>query len=184
MDITDSTGENTKKKNNRTAIIIDGPYLFKLKRNQNFSLDIFKFIKHLKEIYTNIVIKDIYYDCTPGNNNQNSFNTIMKRAKFRIIPVQLKIVNPGPSSESTYKSRTDQKITIEVMKYLNNDMFDNLILLSGDSDFEFLIDEIRQHNKQCEVWATSASISTELKGAANNYYLLDHEKFKHLILEK
>jgi uncharacterized LabA/DUF88 family protein len=172
----------------KVAIIIDGPNLLgattELGKNINFKI----WLKHITHIVKNrrLVIKKVFHDVIPHHPQRNGFHHLMEEIGFEIISVPLKCY--GPRSQKSHKSRTDQSITVAVMEHLFQNDFDHLILLSGDSDYEALLECCQERGKTFEIWATSNSLAHELVSLAKRHhrdiFLFDSDKFKYFLLPR
>ncbi len=155
-------------------------------RGESFRINFKAFLKHLihgkGEKHTFSFLK-VFYDHLPFNNKKNAFIYSLEDLGFESIPVPLKAYAPGENQKAFYKSRTDQLITIHIMDAIHDNEFDHLVLVSGDSDYEFVIQKCRAAGKTVEIWATSTTLSNELRRVANRYYLFDDSRFKHLLMK-
>lgn len=168
----------------KVAVIIDGPNVYGFYNHLNgLKINWQAFLKHIRGPERNLNILKLFYDHRPNDRNGNSFIRYMEEIGFECIGVPLKTYVPHVNNDKVFKSRTDQKLTIEVMKHLIDNDFDRLILVSGDSDYEFLIKECRDARKKVEVWATQTSLSNELKTQADEYHLFDDKNLKHLLVK-
>ena len=172
----------------KVAIIIDGPNLLGATNDLDKNINFKAWLKHITHIVKNrkLVIKKVYHDVVPRMIHRNGFHYCMEEIGFEIISVALKCYGPG--SQKFYKSRTDQAITVDVMKHLGKNDFDHLILLSGDSDYEFLLNCCHEYGKTFEIWTMSNSLAHELKSLTKKHnsdiFLFDDDKFRHLLLPK
>lgn len=77
------------------------------------------------------------------------------------------------------KADWDVGITLDIVKML--DMFDVVVIVSGDGDFVPLVEYCQSRGRQVEVWSFRESSSGKLVEAANNYVDLSGDKKKFLI---
>lgn len=172
----------------RVAVIIDSPNLKGMMAQvNNKRVNWTAFLKHIKWLgkketnrQTEITIQKIFYDHRPYDNNVNSFLQYMQDQGFELVGVPLKVYAPNPT-DKVFKSRTDHKLAVVVMKHLVANDFDTLVLVSGDGDYEFLIDECRRAGKEIWVWATFGTLANELKTASTRYYYFHDHDHKHLL---
>lgn len=172
----------------RIAVIIDGPNLYgMIKLLDNKRVDWTVFLKHIKWLgkrqdghQTEITVQKVFYDHRPFEKKANGFLDYMAALDFKLIGAPLKVYAPNPNNK-VFKSRTDQKLAVTTMEHLLNDDFDTLVLVAGDSDYEFLIDACQKRGKRVWVWATFHTLSCDLKQTAGRYYLFDDPKNSHLL---
>ncbi|MBD3359886.1 MAG: NYN domain-containing protein [Candidatus Buchananbacteria bacterium] len=174
-------------KQQRVALVIDGPNLYGMNQFllENFGkkINFSAFLKHITHIVKGrqLVVKRFYYDQHPQINNDNSYAAYMNKMDLETIGVPLKIYSPGPNNPKAVKSRTDNKIIDEVMDLLYNDEFDHLILVSGDSDFQFLLERCKKMKKTVEVWAIYLALAHEIKNTAETF-LFEDKNLRHLLV--
>lgn len=166
----------------KVALIIDGPNHLGMTTLLGKNININKFLKHVLHVKQNreIVIKQLFHDITPVNAIKNGFHHFMEESGFTIIDVPLK--RYGANSEKFFKSRTDQAITVELMQQLHDNSFDHLILVSGDSDYEFVLKACLDAKKSVEIWATSHTLAHELRKLKVEIFLFDDVKFSFLLM--
>ena len=78
------------------------------------------------------------------------------------------------------KADWDVGITVDAIKM--SSFLDVILLLSGDGDFIYLVDYLKNHGKQVEVVAFSKSASSKLKEIADDFF--DIGKSKKYLLKK
>jgi uncharacterized LabA/DUF88 family protein len=159
----------------RVAIFGDSPNIFGMTSYMGKKI-IFsawlKHVMHIKKTRLEMSALRIYYDVVPGRFEKNSFIFNLEELGFTGIRVPLKSFAPN-YSDKKFKSRTDHKLATDIEDMLANNDFDHLILISGDSDFEFVLDKCKKRGKSIEVWATRQSLSAELRKIADEYYFFE-----------
>jgi len=167
----------------KVAVIIDAPNVRGMTKAMGKNINFKAFLKHIRGPNRQLELLEVFYDVVPFNGTNNDFIRSLEDFGFEGIPVPLKPYAPHEKNKATFKSRTDQRITIEVLDHLQHNRFDCLVFVSGDSDYEFLLQKCRDAKKRVEVWATSSTLSNELKKVADAYYNFDDPAFKHLLLK-
>ena len=101
-----------------------------------------------------------FYTGRVGENNKQS--SFLKKLKSLGYQVRAKEVKRIRISRNVYewKGNLDAELIIDALK--NADNFDTCILMSGDSDFAPLIDELKSRKKRIIVMSTKHHISREL----------------------
>lgn len=172
----------------KIAIFIDGPNIYGMTNNHNGigrNIDFKAFLKHIKGMTKgqgHIVLQKVFFDVLPFHQKNNTFIYNLEKLGFESVPVPLKTYSANTSRQNnkTYKSRTDQMITIHLMKHLysdHEDKFDRLILIAGDSDYQFVIEECQRNGIFVEVWATRKTLSSDLFKIANKINLFEDNEF-------
>jgi len=72
------------------------------------------------------------------------------------------------------KANFDVEIAVDAMRW--QDTYNTLILFSGDSDFDYLLQNLRQAGKRAVVCSTRHHVSRELLAVADMY--LDLRRWK------
>lgn len=93
------------------------------------------------------------------NHKQNLFLEKLKSIGFQVRAKEVKRIK---ISRNVYewKGNLDAELIIDALK--NTDNFDTCILMSGDSDFAPLIDELKEKKKRVIVMSTKHHVSREL----------------------
>lgn len=86
------------------------------------------------------------------------FENYLRKLKIKVISKPLKFIK---SNESIATNKLDGDIMIEAL--LDHRKWDELILMSGDSDFERLVKEIASLKKTVHIFSFGSRISHELK---------------------
>lgn len=93
------------------------------------------------------------------NHKQNAFLEKLKSLRYQVRAKEVKRIK---ISRNTYewKGNLDAELIIDVLKNIDN--FDTCILMSGDSDFAVLLDELKARGKRIIVMSSKHHISREL----------------------
>lgn len=109
------------------------------------------------------VIKAIAYAIDRGDQKQREFQNIL-----RAIGFEVKLKPFIQRSDGSAKGDWDVGITIDAMDHA--DSADIITLVSGDGDFDLLVDKIRNSKgKEVEVYGVESLTSTSLMKAANKF---------------
>lgn len=168
----------------RVGIYIDGSNLYYGGRKAGWQLDYAKLKAFIERKYEIVVInyynsigyeKDVEGKYIKDQQGKYVFNKAtlkfeghLKKIGIKIISKPLKFVN---GNESIATNKLDGDIMIEAL--LDRDKWDELILMSGDSDFERLIKEIISLKKYVHIFSFESRISHELiKLATKNPFVI------------
>lgn len=153
-------------------MIIDGPNFRWASLASGRNIDFSRLLANLAIDYDFSKLL-IFYDKL-GNELPNSFYLAMEHIGFELVPVPMHQYGRACKHEGkSFKSSTDQKITIEVMKYLNGNYFDYLFFFTGDSDYRFLLAEIKKAGKGITIFSTSTTFSGSLAEFADQVIQID-----------
>jgi len=113
--------------------------------------------------------------------SQIKFYKFLERIGYRVIRKPLKFID---GDENKPKNNMDSYLTVDVIKEMNR--WDTLILFSGDSDFDRLIDEAIPLGKFVHIFSFSELLSYELKMKAFSSPLVSFTEIEDLktILER
>lgn len=81
---------------------------------------------------------------------------------YKVVTKPLKRFNDG-----TVKANVDIEIAVDVLEML--DRLDVVCLVSGDGDFQYLVEAVQKKGVRVEVIAVGASTATNLRNAADHY---------------
>jgi len=73
-----------------------------------------------------------------------------------------------------YKSNCDVEITTDIL--LERKEIDEIILLTGDSDFQYVIKKLKDLGKKVIIFSSRKTISWEIKLEASEYFYLEDIK--------
>jgi len=169
---------------NRVAVFIElaniSSAFDKLKRERGFphsaKLD---FIKLLSAVAagSQVISKSVYLSTRKDladDSGQNRFLDFFKKCGFNVIKKDVKVIYQGDGSRKN-KGNFDVEITFDICNYIlkHEHECDEIILMSGDSDFAYLIDKAKELNFKITVVSSRSALSRELDGRAERLILLD-----------
>ncbi|MDW6003736.1 NYN domain-containing protein [Vibrio mangrovi] len=115
------------------------------------------------------VVKAIAYAIDRGDQKQREFQNIL-----RAIGFDVKLKPFIQRSDGSAKGDWDVGIAIDAMEY--SDIVDTIVLVSGDGDFDILVDKLRQdRGKSVEVYGVASLSSDSLKKSASHFISIDEE---------
>jgi len=113
------------------------------------------------------VVKAFAYAIDRGDKKQKEFQNIL-----RAIGFEVKTKPFIQRSDGSAKGDWDVGITIDVMQYA--DSADVVILVSGDGDFDLLVNKIRvEKGKRVEVYGVTKLTAKSLINAASVFHSID-----------
>lgn len=162
-------------------------------------MDVFDKNYKLEKIAIFVDVQNIYYTVKDGLNGQFDYNYFWKKvvtadcevvvacayAIERKVELQIQFQNilrgigfevklkPFISrNDGTSKGDWDVGITIDMLENAAN--IDRLILLSGDGDFDLLVEKLISKNKIVDIYGVPQLTADSLKRAASNFYPIDN----------
>ena len=108
------------------------------------------------------------------NKKHDAFLTVLKKSGYKLITKPLKLIKNRRDGTHLRKANFDVEIAVEAMKRI--DSFDTFILFSGDSDFDYLIKELKKRSKKVIVVSLKYHVAKELIQSSDFY--LDLRKIK------
>ncbi len=156
----------------KIVILIDDSNFFYGKK-KFFKVDLSKLIDYLeKEFEVEVDVK--YFISIPDKKDSAYKKTINYLEKIKniknisIVEKSLKYINSN-SGKIVKKENVDVEIAVEVMKKISD--YDTFIILSGDSDFVYLRDQVLENNKKILFLSFKHNLSWELK--KGKYFYLE-----------
>jgi len=155
----------------RVYVFIDAANIFYSQQTLRWRVD----YKKLKEYFLKECdLKEIFFYTgrVGAYDKQNKFLKKLESYGYIVKAKEVKRIEVAPNTYE-WKGNLDVELTIAALK--NSDSFDTCILMSGDSDFASLLDELKERRKWVIVMSTRGHISKELLDRAK---YLDLRKLK------
>lgn len=159
----------------KAAVFIDAANIELSAKDLGFKVDYKKLLDWLKQESKLDYIG--FYTVRFDTKEHDGFLTFLKRAGYKLITKPLKLIRSRKDGGHLRKANFDVEIAVDAMKLIDD--FETCIIFSGDSDFHYLIQELKKHSKMVIVASLKYHVSRELVGASDFY--LDLQKVKHLI---
>ena len=104
---------------------------------------------------------------------QDRFFTLLKRTGYKVVTKPLKTI-ADHQAEAGYVRKANFDVEIALDAWILQDRYETLVLFSGDSDFDSLLQRLRQRRKRLIVVSARHHISKELIRAAHRFIDLKH----------
>jgi len=115
------------------------------------------------------VVKAIAYAIDKGDKKQREFQNILRSIGFEV-----KLKPFIQRSDGSAKGDWDVGITIDALEY--SDSADVIVLVSGDGDFDILVNKLRIDKGKCvEVYGVAKLTASSLSNAANRFIPINNE---------
>lgn len=105
---------------------------------------------------------------------ESAFSRLIMSAGFSLKAKQVKTISL-PDGSTKRKANCDVVIVAEAIE--DADLYDTIVLVSGDSDFLDLLQRLRERGKEIIVLSTRSMVSSELyEFVGENYHDLEDER--------
>jgi len=169
----------------KVKVYIDGSNVFYTQKKLGWSLDWVKMKDYLEKTFE--VLEYRYYTgLKQGDEKMPKFLKYLDAIGFSPVTKPLKKIRVSSEENAylvsksgfIYKANFDVEITADVL--LDKAGLDEIVLFSGDSDFEYLIKKLKDRGQKITIIASKSTVSWELKLAASQMVFL--EKIKSQII--
>lgn len=148
-------------KPNRVAIFIDAANLFYAAGHLGIHIDYRKLKNYLtgRHCLTNAYF---YTGVDSANLQQQSFLSCLRHIGYQVIAKEL-----VKRADGSVKANLDVKIALDMRKLANS--YDTAILVSGDGDLEWVVEEVQDQGKRVEVIGLGSMTSFALRQVSDRY---------------
>jgi len=179
--------DNQQSTNNiprdRVAIFIDGSNLYhSLEENcKRFDLDFGAFATKLckgRSLY-----RTYYYNVLrEPERNPQAYQDQQKflSALYNNPYLEIRLGTSKPRGLTAVEKGVDIMVATDMLRYAWHDLYDVAILVSGDGDFAYAVQAVKDMGKHVEVAAFTANLSWELAHAADDREFFTPEFFSEL----
>ena len=150
----------------RTAIFIDASNVYYSQKSLGWQIDYQKLFNFFKQ-ETNLVKAYFYSGVVSKNKGQQKFFSKMEQFGYIVKTKEVKWIKDKQKKIIKGKGNLDIELALDMVLESNN--FDTAILISGDSDFEPIVQHLKGKSKKVIVISSRGHISRELILAANHY---------------
>lgn len=141
----------------RVAVFIDAANIFYSQRTLGWSIDYEKLVSYLRS-ETNLIDISYYTGKVGTFEKQLLFVKKLERIGYRVVAKEVKFIRSG--QDILQKGSLDVELALDAFRL--KDEFDTFVLLSGDSDFAYLLDLLKNDGKRVIVISMRGHISREL----------------------
>jgi len=168
---------------NRVAIFIDGSNLYHALRDNFGRVDLNFTAFTTKLCAGRTLFRTYYYNVLQdpaqrpeGHREQQEFlDTLRKTPYLEIRLGSTKLLQGVPVEKGI-----DIMLATDLLHFGWNDLYDAAVLVSGDGDFAYALQAVKNMGKHVEVAYFESNISRNLLEVADNRHLLDREFFKDI----
>ncbi len=173
--------------NNRIAIFIDGSNLYHaLRSNYNrYDLNFGAFIEKLcgtrqlyRAYYYNI-LQDPTQRADAHREQQEFLNALRDTPYLEVRLGRTKLAQGVPVEKGI-----DVMIVTDLLQFAWKDLYDIALVVSGDADFAYAMQAVKNTGKYLEVACFESNASKDLLEVADNKHMLDRNFFKGIWAHK
>ncbi len=167
----------------KAKVYIDGANMFYAQKKLGWFFNWKKIKDYLQEKWD---ILEIRYYTGVKSNDEKMTSFLRYLDNVEIIPITkpikvIKINNKHPLKKlydysEMYKSNCDVEITTDIL--LERKEINEIILFTGDSDFQYLVKKLKNLGKRVIIFSSRKTISWEIKLEASDYVYLEDIKDK------
>ncbi len=143
----------------RASVFIDESNLFHSQKTLKWRIDYLKLYFLLYEL--NLGLKNIFLYTSFLAGNSKQINFLDKLVDYGYV-VHSKLVKEIKSNDGQVIRKGNLDIELALDAYRFSSIYDTLILFSGDSDFAYLIDILKEQNKNVIIVSSKNHVSKEL----------------------
>jgi uncharacterized LabA/DUF88 family protein len=151
----------------RLCIFIDGGNVFHAADSLKIRVDFAKLVTELTG--DRVLTGTFYYDATTDTPAQIRFFDKLRHFGYTVKTRPLRQYQGTP-----FEKGIDVMLVTDMLIYAHNNLYDTALLVSGDKDFTYTLQELKTLGKTVEVAAFSHALAAELRDVAHATILLDN----------
>lgn len=159
-------------KNERTIVYIDGSNLFAMAKALDFTIDYKRLSIYLLETFGDIVRVN-YYTAIPPSDQHSPIMPMIDWMDYNGYNVITKTMSQWTSEDGRVKIKGNMDAEMVTDMCLGKDRLDHIVLISGDGDFTYPIERLKDYGIRVTVIGTVRSsppmISDRLRRSADHY---------------
>lgn len=171
----------------RVAVFIDGSNLYHALRSNygRYDLNFGEFVKKLcgpRRLY-----RAYYYNVlqdptqrAESHRDQQDFLAALRDTPY----LEVRLGGTKLAQGVTVEKGIDVMLVTDLINFAWSDRYDVAILVSGDSDFAYALQAVKNLGKYIEVAYFESNVSKDILDAADNKHLIDKEFLKNLWARK
>lgn len=156
----------------KVKVYIDGANMFYAQKKLGWFLD-WAEVKNYIEKDKEVLEWKYYVGVKDDDEKMQKYLRYLNNVGLNTFTKSLKKIKTS-ESEHIYKANFDVEITADIL--LDKSKFDEIILFSGDSDFQYLVKKLKDAGKKVVIYSSKKTISWELKLTASKIVYLENIK--------
>ncbi|OLP18427.1 NYN domain-containing protein [Leptolyngbya sp. 'hensonii'] len=151
----------------RLSIFVDGNNMFYAQQKNGWFFDPRRVLGYFTEREDIELVNAFWYTGIKDPQDQRGFRDALISLGYTVRTKILKEYYDDNSGRFSQKANLDIEIVIDMFNTV--DQYDQVILFSGDGDFERAIELLRSKNTHITVVSTEGMIARELRNATDRY---------------
>lgn len=151
-------------RNKNIGVFIDSANLYYAANKAQLKIDYFQVARWF-EAHCNLVTLNFYTAFDPLDSRQTDFFEDLEKANYTLIKKPIRVF------ADSIKGNMDIELAVDVL--MNAKKIDSLVLISGDGDFQRLIQALDQLGKKTILLGVGGFTSYELHQEVDNYFFLN-----------
>lgn len=168
---------------NRVAIFIDGSNLYHALRSSFGRYDI-NFAEFTRKLCgSRQLFRTYYYNVLQdpllrpeGHREQQEFLDILRNTPY----LEVRLGSTKLSQGVAVEKGIDVMLATDLLHFAWNDFYDVAVLVSGDSDFAYALQAVKNIGKHIEIAYFENGVSKDLLNLADNWHVLNRSFFSGL----
>ena len=158
----------------KTAVFIDAANMFYSERTLGWRIDYEQLARYLRQEAT-VTKLNYYTGIIEKKEKQKAFLKKLESFGYSVTAKEVKFIK---LSGGAFASKGSLDIELALDAYMQRNQYETCVLFSGDSDFAYLLDVLKQDGKKVMVISTRGHISKELVARAK---YVDLPKLRRII---
>ncbi|MGD1809102.1 NYN domain-containing protein [Dapis sp. BLCC M126] len=155
-----------KNSMNRLSIFVDGNNMFYAQQKNGWFFDPRRVLEYFNKPEVKL-INAFWYTGLKDPQDQRGFRDALISLGYTVRTKILKEYYDDVSGRYSQKANLDIEIVVDMFNTV--DQYDEVVLFSGDGDFERAIELLRSKNTHITVVSTEGMIARELRNATDQY---------------
>ncbi len=177
--------------NERLIIFIDGSNLFHGLRYLNIRIDYSKLVEFLKE--NRHLVRTYFYTAVPQEKDIKrgsvEWESFIRQKRFldelALSGIKVKTAKLRKTPKGEYiEKEVDIMISTDMLSLAYQNAYDTAMLVSGDSDFIYTVEEVQRIGKRVENASFRRTSSYNLRKVCDRFILLDDYLDRFVLEEK
>ncbi|MCL2924855.1 MAG: NYN domain-containing protein, partial [Trichodesmium sp. MAG_R04] len=160
---------------NRLSIFVDGNNMFYAQQKNGWFFDPRRVLEYFNKPEAKL-INAFWYTGLKDPQDQRGFRDALISLGYTVRTKILKEYYDDVSGRYSQKANLDIEIVVDMFNTV--DQYDEVVLFSGDGDFERAIELLRSKNTHITVVSTEGMIARELRNATDQYVDLNNIRDK------
>ena len=153
----------------KISVFVDGANFFFMQKDLGWFVDLKKLLEYIAR--KGQIVDASYYvgmDIVP-EVKQQGFLDALPFMGFSVVTKPIKTIYDPVSGTQKKKANLDIEIVLDMFNTIDN--YDMAVLVSGDGDFERVLQLLKVRGKQFFVIATDKFMARELRNVAGRHYI-------------